>query len=32
MPKGIGYGKAAEKMYGKKAVAKMKKKKMKKGK
>jgi hypothetical protein len=29
MPKGIGYGKKAEKMYGKKAVAKMKKKKMK---
>jgi hypothetical protein len=27
MPKGIGYGKKAEKMYGKKAVAKMKKKK-----
>jgi hypothetical protein len=26
MPKGIGYGKAAEKKYGKKAVAKMKKK------
>jgi hypothetical protein len=31
MPKGIGYGKAAEKKYGKKAVAKMKKK-LKKGK
>lgn len=31
MPKGIGYGKKAEKKYGKKAVAKMKKK-MKKGK
>jgi hypothetical protein len=31
MPKGIGYGKAAEKKYGKAAVAKMKKKKMKKG-
>jgi hypothetical protein len=29
MPKGIGYGKKAVKMYGKKAVAKMKKKKMK---
>jgi hypothetical protein len=27
MPKGIGYGKAAEKKYGKKAVARMKKKK-----
>jgi hypothetical protein len=36
MPKGIGYGKKAEKMFGKKAVAKMKnknnKKKMMKGK
>jgi hypothetical protein len=31
MPKGIGYGKKAEKMYGKKKVAAMKKK-MKKGK
>jgi hypothetical protein len=30
MPKGIGYGKAAEKKYGKKAVSKMKKKKGKK--
>lgn len=27
MPKGIGYGKKAEQMYGKKAVAEMKKKK-----
>jgi hypothetical protein len=32
MPKGIGYGKAAEKKYGKKAVAMMKKKKKMKGK
>jgi hypothetical protein len=31
MPKGIGYGKAAEKKYGKKTVAKLKKK-LKKGK
>jgi hypothetical protein len=32
MPKGIGYGKAAEKKYGKKTVAAMNKKKMMKGK